>query len=66
MHLDMKNIKRNNKKKLIESPKRSLDEFVISHEQYIIENLDMNLTNRQPKKKKKKVENYCLSCILVS
>ena len=53
MHLDMKNIKRNNKKKLIESPKRSLDEFVISHEQYIIENLDMNLTNRQPKKKKK-------------
>ena len=54
MHLDMKNIKRNNKKKLIESPKRSLDEFVISHEQYIIENLDMNLTNRQPKKKKKK------------
>ena len=59
MHLDMKNIKRNNKKKLIESPKRSLDEFVISHEQYIIENLDMNLTNRQPKKKKKKVENSC-------
>ena len=55
MHLDMKNIKRN-KKKLIESSKRSLDEFVISHEQYIIENLDMNLTNRQPKKK---VENSC-------
>ena len=57
MHLDMKNIKKN-KKKLIESSKRSLDEFVISHEQYIIENLDMNLTNRQPKKKKK-VENSC-------
>lgn len=56
MHLDMKNIKKNNKKKLIESPKRSLDEFVISHEQYIIENLDMNLTNRQPKKKKKKLK----------
>ena len=46
MHLDMKNLK----KKLlllIESKKKSMDKFVISNKQNIIQNLDENIINEQ-------------------
>ena len=45
MHLDMKNIKIEKKKFLIESQKRSMDKFVISNKQNITQNLDENITN---------------------
>ena len=47
MHLDMKNLKK--EEKLIESQKekRSMDKFVISNKQNIIQNLDENITNEQ-------------------
>ena len=45
MHLDMKNLKK--EKKLIESQKWSMDKFVISNKQNIIQNLDENITNEQ-------------------
>ena len=35
------------KKKLIESQKGSMDKFVISNKQNIIQNLDENITNEQ-------------------
>ena len=48
MHLDMKNLKKEKKeKKLIESQKGSMDKFVISNKQNIIQNLDENITNEQ-------------------
>ena len=49
MHLDMKNLKKEKKKeeKLIEYQKGSMDKFVISNKQNIIQNLDENITNEQ-------------------
>ena len=47
MHLDMKNLKKGKKKKLIESKKGSMDKFVISNKQNITQNLDENITNEQ-------------------
>ena len=38
---------KNRKKNLIESQKRSMDKFVISNKQNIIQNLDENITNKQ-------------------
>ena len=46
MHLDMKNLKKR-KKIIIESQKWSMDKFVISNKQNIIQNLDENITNEQ-------------------
>ena len=37
--------KRNKEEKLIESQKRSMDKFVISNKQNIIQNLDESITN---------------------
>ena len=45
MHLDMKNLKK--EKKLIESQKWSMDKFVISNKQNIIQNLDESIINEQ-------------------
>ena len=46
MHLDMKNFKKWKKEeKLIESQKGSMDKFIISNKQNIIQNLDENITN---------------------
>ena len=39
--------KRNKEEKLIESQKRSMDKFVISNKQNIIQNLDESITNEQ-------------------
>ena len=39
--------KRNEEEKLIESQKRSMDKFVISNKQNIIQNLDESITNEQ-------------------
>ena len=48
MHLDMKNLKKEKKEeKLIEYQKGSMDKFVISNKQNIIQNLDENITNEQ-------------------
>ena len=48
MHLDMKNLKQEKKEeKLIEYQKGSMDKFVISNKQNIIQNLDENITNEQ-------------------
>ena len=50
MHLDMKNLKKEKKKKeekLIESEKGSMNKFVISNKQNITQNLDENITNEQ-------------------
>ena len=47
MHLDMKNLKKEKKKeKLIECKKGSMNKFVISNKQNIIQNLDENITNK--------------------
>ena len=46
MHLDIKNLKKWKKEeKLIESQKGSMDKFIISNKQNIIQNLDENITN---------------------
>ena len=47
MHLDMKNLKKEKKKILIESQKGSMDKFVISNKQNITQNLEENITNEQ-------------------
>ena len=48
MYLDMKNLKKEKKEeKLIKSQKGSMDKFVISNKQNIIQNLDKNITNEQ-------------------
>ena len=47
MHLDMKNLKKETKKKNFESQKWSMDKFVISNKQNIIQNLLENITNEQ-------------------
>ena len=48
MHLNMKNLKKEKKEeKLIEYQKGSMDKFVISNKQNIIQNLDENITNEQ-------------------
>ena len=47
MHLDMKNLKKEKKKILIESQKWSMDKFVISNKQNITQNLEENITNEQ-------------------
>ena len=49
MHLDMKNLKKEKKKKekLIESQKGLMDKFFISNKQNISQNLDENITNEQ-------------------
>ena len=48
MYLDMKNLKKEKKEeKLIEYQKGSMDKFVISNKQNIIQNLDENITNEQ-------------------
>ena len=53
MHLDMKNLKKEKKEeKLIEYQKGSMDKFVISNKQNIIQNLDENITNEQKIHKK--------------
>ena len=39
--------KRKKEEKLIESQKRSMDKFVISNKQNIIQNLDESITNEQ-------------------
>ena len=44
MYLDMKNLKKEN---LIEFQNGSIDKFVISNKQNIIQNLDENITNEQ-------------------
>ena len=54
MHLDMKNLK---KKKLIESQKGSIDKFIISNKQNIIQNLD--------EIQKKMVFNFAIQQILI-
>ena len=45
MHLDMKNLKK--EEKLIEYKKWSMDKFVINNKPNITQNLDENLTNEQ-------------------
>ena len=45
MHLDMKNLKK--EEKLIEYKKWSMDKFVINNKKNITQNLDKNITNEQ-------------------
>ena len=47
MHLDMKNLKKEKKKKLIESQKGLMDKFVISNKKNKTKNLVENITNEQ-------------------